>query len=158
VRLRIEKDPESRSQQMKVLGVHMFQHAFKSELGKIQVAAKRIFHLAQSTNQPDFCRDASYLINATERMLAMAVRFPTQQLILFEQPCELSRMIESILCKLDSNLSKKKMVVQKELDESIIMYCDPVHIQEVLKNVLVNAIGVASANVENITHRKRRLR
>ncbi|WP_245809854.1 sensor histidine kinase [Cohnella massiliensis] len=146
VRLRLEKYPDSPDLHGKTPAIFMFYHAFKSELGKMQVAARRIFFLVQRTKQQELYRDASHLIDATERMMAIAVRFrhPSQQLVLYEQSCVLSELVENTLCRLAWEFRNKKLAVRKELDESIVLYCDPAHLQEVLRNLFFNAIEAMS--------------
>ncbi|MEA3570733.1 HAMP domain-containing sensor histidine kinase [Paenibacillus phoenicis] len=144
VRIRLESTPQEPYGNTPL--IFQFYHALKSELGKIQVAARRIFNLAQQTEQQELYRDTSHLIDATERIIAIAFRFrhSSQQLVLYEQSCIINELVEQLLDSLAGEFCSKNLKVRKKLDESIVLYCDSVHVQQVMKNLFYNAIEAMS--------------
>lgn len=146
VRIRLEKYSTSPEPYGETPLTFQFYHALKSELGKIQIAARRIFYLAQRTKQQELYRDTSHLIDATERIMAIAFRFrnSSQQLVLYEQSCIINELVEQLLNSLTGEFCSKNLIVRKKLDESIVLCCDSVHVQQVMKNLFYNAIEAMS--------------
>lgn len=78
--------------------------------------------------------------------MAIAFRFrhSSQQLVLYEQSCIINELVEQLLNSLAGEFCSKNLKVRRKLDESLALYCDSVHVQQVMKNLFYNAIEAMS--------------
>ena len=62
------------------------------------------------------------------------------QLKLTKERCDLAKIVSNIVEKMREEISKKNMSITTNLEKNVFCFCDPMRIEQVLTNLLVNAI------------------
>lgn len=142
VRLRVEKRRLDSTFRALTSGAQIINHTIKNEVGKISLYADRIESYADETNQPALKEDALILQQSAQHMLDMMNRIQgqLQDVALREETCSPSRLITSVIHMLQPYTGKQQIDVRSELDENIMLVCDPVQLREVLTNLCMNAL------------------
>lgn len=67
------------------------------------------------------------------------------------QPNNLTEIIRSCIAKLETEFSKKGITISSQIQDGILCECDRIRIDQVLTNLLFNAINFVPANTGKIT-------
>jgi len=122
-------------------GSTILNHTIKNEVGKIRMFATRIQEYASEEKTEEMKEDIKILLQSTDHMLNMVNRIQehSQEIILKEEPILVHELINETLHKLYPFLQKKQVQIEKNVPEPVQLICDPVHIQEVIGNIVTNA-------------------
>jgi two-component system sporulation sensor kinase B len=141
VKLRVEKRRLDSTLRAMTSGAQIVNHTIKNEAGKISLYAHRIESYAAKTNQPNLQADATVLIQSAQHMLDMVNRIQgqLQDVVLREETIKPSSVIQQVLHDVQPYADKHQVKVVTELDDSVLLRCDPVQLREVLINLCMNS-------------------
>ncbi|WP_025027968.1 sensor histidine kinase [Caldalkalibacillus mannanilyticus] len=134
-------------------GSTILNHTIKNEIGKIRMFTIRIQQYASEENKEKMEEDIQILLQSTEHMLNMVNRIQdhAQAIVLKKEPIAVHKILHQTLQKLGPYLESHKMEINLQLTDDMTLHCDPVHIQEVLTNLMMNATeAVKSSGILNI--------
>ncbi|MFD2368788.1 sensor histidine kinase [Brevibacillus sp. GCM10020057] len=141
VRLRVEKRRLDSTLRALTSGAQIINHTIKNEVGKISLYADRIDAYAADTRQPGLREDAAVLAASSRHILEMMNRIQEQlrDIVLQEKTVQPIRVIAEVAQTLQPYAEAQQVSVLAELDESLLLRCDPVHLREMLTNLCMNA-------------------
>ncbi|MBO8165176.1 MAG: HAMP domain-containing histidine kinase [Brevibacillus sp.] len=142
VKLRLEKRRLDSTLRAMTSGAAIVNHTIKNELGKISLYAERIRSYASPNKQQQMEEDIGVLLQSTHNILEMAKRIQgqIQDIVLKKEAIPLSSLVKRVLHDLTPYVEKVQAEVQMDLDESVTILADPVHLKEVLANLCMNAL------------------
>ncbi|WP_202081392.1 sensor histidine kinase [Caldalkalibacillus salinus] len=146
VKLKFEKhDDVDHTMRSLHSGTSILNHTIKNEIGKINILADKIKYTAEKEKQPQIAQDAEQLMMSSEHVLNMVDRIQDllKDFTLHEANVSLEDCLNQVLIRLDTILTQQKMNVVKLYEGDVEVYVDNVHLQEVLSNILHNAIEAA---------------
>lgn len=147
VRLRVEKKRLDSTLRAMTSGAQIVNHTIKNEVGKIALYADRMHAYAEKTNQSDLKEDTQVLIESSQHILNMVGRIQEQlrEVVLREDQVFPSQIITQVMHTLQPYTEKNRIEVSLELQEEVLLVCDPVQLREVLTNLGMNAIEAMKA-------------
>ena len=141
VKLRFENDPLEDTMKAVSSGTAILNHTIKNEIGKIAISTE-ILKRSLHTSGSDAQRQLQVIAHASEHMLAMMSRIHSQMndIVIREQPCRLHELVDGSLRPYRALLENAKVAVETVYDSKPLVLCDPVHLQEVFGNLIMNAV------------------
>lgn len=141
IKLRVERDPMDSAMQAASSGTHLLSHSIKNEIGKIAISAENIRR--SLTRQDEAAREHLELIaSASEHLLAMAERMHsrTKRIELKPEPCRPDKLAEEAVQRNRERAERLGIELICAFAARPTLLCDPVHLTEMLENLLSNAI------------------
>ncbi|WP_028399956.1 sensor histidine kinase [Ectobacillus panaciterrae] len=142
IKLRIEQQKLDYSMRSLTQGTAILNHTLKNEVQKINYLSEKIADSISRDCKDEALQDIASILNVTDHMLNMVTRIKEKadEIILNEQPQQLTKLLEIQLASLSTILQEKNILLHKDyrIDPEII--CDPAHIQETFSNICMNAI------------------
>jgi two-component system sporulation sensor kinase B len=122
-------------------GSTILNHTIKNEIGKINMFAMRVQDYASEDKRKEMDEDIQILMQSTDHLLNMVNRIQdqTKEIVLKVDPSSIHYMIEGTLRKLRPYLEKHQIKIVQQQTEDVHLLCDPVHVQEVFTNIIMNA-------------------
>ncbi|MUT67004.1 HAMP domain-containing sensor histidine kinase [Paenibacillus sp. NEAU-GSW1] len=139
VKLRFEHDPLESAMKTASSGTSLLNHSIKNEIGKIAISSE---NLKQTLgDREDSMTHLQIIAKASDHLLHMTERMHSQlkTLTLVEEPCRLDQLIEQCLLQHKPLLEQSNISVSVQFSVRPTLLCDPVHLQEAIGNVLMNA-------------------
>ncbi len=138
--LKLEKSRLNSTIQAMSSGTAFLNHTIKNEIQNIWMYMNKI-ESGLSKNQA--LQDNFYFIrNSTNHLMSMVSRIQEQmqQIVLQEAPTRLIDIVEQSINLITPSLQAKNITIVREYALDVTLLCDPIHICEVLCNILKNAI------------------
>lgn len=142
VKLRFENDRRESAMRAVTSGALALNHTIKNEIGKIYILSDRVKYVAEQNNQDMITKDVQTILDSTGHMLAMVDRIQkeSQEIILKPGHYDVSQIIESSIEMMNPYLQIKNIEVVCYIKTKSTIYCDHVHLQEVFRNMIKNAV------------------
>lgn len=160
IRLVIGKDFLDSSIKSVTLGTAMLNHAIKNEIQVMNACIETM----QTIDLPDEARRRLVTISrATEHLTAIVSRIQhlTQENEPIKTLCDLNGILQNVLDTQSPTIRRKKITVENHTIPDATFHGDPVLIQEVLQNIIVNALEAMDSEgilTIQMTKVRRRLR
>jgi Signal transduction histidine kinase len=146
VRIKFEKNRLGNTMKAISSGTLLINHAIKNELAKISICTDNIKASKSQLEKEPFQRSVDenlqIIVNSVNHLSALVGRIhsQTQEIVLTESPQNINGVIDEALNSMSQFLHEKNIqVIQKSSCDPVI-FCDPVHLREVLINICKNAI------------------
>ncbi|TCP70225.1 sensor histidine kinase [Baia soyae] len=142
-RLRVQRQSLNYSIQRILAETSVMNHGVKNDLGKIKLYCEKIKEYAITTNQRELQESIDVVLQAHEKMQKnmMRIQQQTKDQKLYIEEYRVMDMVERSLHQLGIKLKSTDIeVVRKCSDHSLTMLCDHVLIEEVIYNIILNAI------------------
>lgn len=142
VKLRFEHDRRESAMRAVTSGALALNHTIKNEIGKIFILSDRIKYVAEKNKQEVIKKDVETILDSTDHMLSMVDRIQkqSQEIVLMPDNHRLCEIIESCLSQMEPVLQSKNIELIRFIQLESLLYCDRVHVSEVLRNVIKNAV------------------
>jgi hypothetical protein len=153
IKLRIEKQKIDYSMRNLTQGALILNHTIKNEIQKINYLGSRMRTAAVRSDKDELLRDLDSLDRVTGHMLSMIdqIKDKTDEIVLREQEHRLASLLDYCLETLEAAVQHKQIHISKEVRIDPVVSCDAAHIQEVLTNLLVNAMDAMEPGKGSIT-------
>jgi two-component system sporulation sensor kinase B len=136
VRMKIEKFQVDSMLKTMTSGAAILNHSIKNEIAKISLCATNLEDLTQKNE------NAQMILRSTDHILKMVerARHSTQDIILAKRKIDLKIFLEKVLEEFRYQLKEKNVTVTTNLRPGIRVNIDILHMQEVINNIIKNAI------------------
>lgn len=140
VRLRFERDPLDNAMKAVSTGANLLNHTIKNEIGKIAISAENLQRVIPKDDEQSR-QQLQIISNSSEHMLAMVERIHSRlkDIVLSAKLFRLDVLVEQCLMHNEQLLAKEGISVHTDFFARPSLHCDPVHLKEVIGNLLVNA-------------------
>jgi signal transduction histidine kinase len=121
-------------------GTSMLNHAIKNDVGKMKLYCDKIKTYAEESNQNELAADVQVILSATRHIQDMIQRVhqQTQETEMRMEACNPADLIGQIIEQ--SHPLLKNIQVKTTYRSQWLLELDPVHITEVMNNLLANAV------------------
>jgi signal transduction histidine kinase len=121
-------------------GTSILNHAIKNDVGKMKLYCDKINTYAEETNQPELAADVQVILSATRHIQDMIQRVhqQTQETEMRMEICNPADLINQMIEQSQPQL--KNIHVKVSFRGQWELKLDPVHITEVLNNLITNAV------------------
>ncbi|SEN55968.1 sensor histidine kinase [Paenibacillus sp. OV219] len=142
LRLHHEKQRQERSMSALKSGTAILNHTIKNELDKLTYLEERIrTHLwAAERERIEGLLDHIPKVTGHLQQMVQRIQDKTGELSLVKTQQPLHGILEMVLEQLRPYAERKCIRMSSDFGEDIIVFCDPVHLQEALLNLGLNAI------------------
>lgn len=146
IKLRVERYRLDSAIRALTSGVSILNHSIKNELVKIEVLLERVKQNEQVQSQAGCRRDIGLVIDSLEHMNLMVERIhaQTREVVLKPERLAAREWLDKCLHKLETYYDPASITIRNELPADLELYCDRVHVAEVINNLLMNAIEAMS--------------
>ncbi|WP_239618363.1 sensor histidine kinase [Cohnella mopanensis] len=147
VKLRFERDPLEGAMKAVGSGSALLNHTIKNEIGKIAISSENLKSTIPANDEASR-QHLDIISSASEHMLTMVSRIheKTREIVLREQPCRLDQLCEECLDhRQQLLLNDHNIKITADYSVRPTVRCDPVHMKEVVNNLLLNAIEAMPA-------------
>ncbi|GAA3402921.1 ATP-binding protein [Paenibacillus hodogayensis] len=140
VRVRLERDPLDSAVSAVSSGTAMLNHTIKNEIAKISMCADNV-KFALGPEHPDASEQLGLIEKSAEHMRRMVERMhgQTREIVLREEPLRLAERIGEQLAGMSPWLTERRIAVERLTECDPIVRVDPVHVGEVVTNIVHNA-------------------
>jgi signal transduction histidine kinase len=121
-------------------GTSILNHAIKNDIGKMKLYCDKIKTYAEETHQAELASEMQIILSSTRHIQDMIERVhqQTQETVMKMDFYDPSVLIEQIL--MQSNPLLTHIIVKTSFRGKWELYIDPIHIGEVLNNLITNAV------------------
>lgn len=121
-------------------GTSMLNHAIKNDVGKMKLYCDKIKTYAEESDQTDLVSDVQVILSATKHIQDMIGRVhqQTQETEMRMEPIQPAHLISQIIEQSQPLL--KNIQVKITIRSQWVLELDPVHITEVMNNLIANAV------------------
>jgi signal transduction histidine kinase len=121
-------------------GTSILNHDIKNDVGKMKLYCDKIKTYAEESDQVELASDVKVILSATKHIQDMIQRVhqQTQETEMRMEPCNPVDLINPIIEQSQPLLNN--ILVKTTIRSHWILELDPVHITEVLNNIIVNAV------------------
>lgn len=122
-------------------GTALLNHTLKNEVSKISISAENI-KSSKYGNECEIKDSLQTISNAADHISAMMTRIQAQmqEFILCLKEEELTIIVDKTIEAFQPLIHQKEITISKSYTIKPIIYCDPVHVQEVISNLMINSI------------------
>lgn len=153
VKVTIEKNSMDRTMRALTSGTAMLNHTIKNEVLKISMCMRNIEHTmihsnCAISNAEDMHENIGIVNSATDYLTVMINKIQDQvkDIVLNEQVYNIGIIIDKAIDMVAPFLKIKDIGVSKEYSYDLFIFCDGIHLQEVLINLLKNSIEAIEHN------------
>jgi signal transduction histidine kinase len=141
IKLRFEKDVVESTRKAISSGTALLNHTIKNEITKISLCTNNL-HALTRTESSAIHDQLDVITRSTQHMLDMVQRIQhqIQDIIVVEKPTFLIQLIEDSILTTIPIEAEHKITITRMYTLEIELWCDPVHMKEVLNNLIKNAV------------------
>lgn len=143
VKINFEKNNMDTAMKAVTSGNAIVNHAIKNQITKILMSVDNLNANIKDKNA-EIIESIDVISESTIHMLEMIQRIKdkTSDIVLKQEYNNLSSIIDQALNMVDTDIYNKNIILSKSynLDYDIMLYCDPVHVKEIIINVIKNSI------------------
>ncbi|MCX7920704.1 MAG: HAMP domain-containing histidine kinase [Clostridia bacterium] len=141
--IRLEHQHYKNARQSLSSGTAILNHAIKNELIKISLCTENMMSTDsfKKENGKAILESVDYLLDFTAR-----IQDKLSDKALVEKKCSFEQLVTKPLEMLQPILRQKNISVNLNLGSNIDLYCDELHIHEVIKNIVTNSAEAMAAN------------
>lgn len=141
VKVRLEKDPLESAVTAVSSGTAMLNHTIKNEIAKISMSAENV-KFALGRQDAETAEQLDLIVRSADHMKQMVARIhgQMQEIVLEERPNRLSVLVEQNVRSRSAELERSGIRVETDFECDPILLCDPVHVGEVISNLVTNAM------------------
>lgn len=140
VKLKFEKSNMDTAMKAITSSNAILNHTIKNQINKILMG---IDNLSANIIEKNFeiIESIEVITESTNHMLEMVKRIQekTSEIILIEEYYSLYEIIEQSVNMVNSGLENKGVIITKSCESDIMLYCDVVHVKEIIINILKNS-------------------
>jgi signal transduction histidine kinase len=142
IKLHNEKQRLENSMTVIKSGTAILNHTIKNELDKLTYIEDRIRSNLQTNNTRRIEELLNHIPQVTEHLHQMIQRIQdkTGDISLVKTSRSLHGILESVVTQKDPLLDRKRIQKVTDFDRDVMVNCDPVHLQEALFNLCINAV------------------
>lgn len=144
IKLNIENQLHEQSLLALTSGASILNHTLKNEIEKINYLNERGQSLIHGQHPEKAMETLKNIEQVTTHMLDMVNRFKekTNEIVLMEETHSVCSLVEDSLNAIQPLLEKKQVRLIKDFQTEGTLFCDSLHIKEVLNNLFINALDV----------------
>ncbi len=142
IRLKFENERLDSAMKAMTSGTSIINHTIKSDIGKINLLMSLIKQSVQQNDSSQIQTMADDVLQTTDHLysFAMHIQKQIQDMDISMQKTPVRSLIEQALELLTPQLKHKRIAVSTHYSFDGDLECDPVHIREVLGNIMMNAM------------------
>lgn len=142
IKLHIEKQRLDSSIMAIKSGTAILNHTIKNEIGKMDYLRGRIRDKLQLNDIAQIEEHLDRMQQVTNHLQQMVNRIQdkTGDIYLIKTKRSLHAILEEVMNRTEALLEKNKIQKIEEFDRDVTVNCDPIHLQEALFNLCINAI------------------
>ncbi|WP_061860240.1 sensor histidine kinase [Priestia megaterium] len=130
----------------------MFTHALKNEVSKISLGIHNLKVNSLRINSPyirDITEKSDAILDSTKYLLKVIGKFKelNQKFILKKQLVNIYNLIDEVIINEKTLLKLTNLQIENQCTANLVIVCDKIHIQEIIKNLIRNS-------KESIQHNK----
>ncbi|HEX2926843.1 MAG TPA: HAMP domain-containing sensor histidine kinase [Ruminiclostridium sp.] len=159
IRLKIERMSIDNNIDSIIGGMSIVSHAIKNEVSTINLCVDTIMFVENTS--PGMNKKLHIIKDSCKNLLEFTRKVSDMKLYKMNyKPCLISEILDKVINQVAPSILKKDITIFNNSKIDATMLIDPVHISEVLKNLLINAIeaiqteGTITVNTELINNRK----
>ncbi len=159
VRFKIEKINIDNNIDSAIGGMSIVSHAIKNEVSTINLCVETIMCVEKTS--PGMANKLSIIKDSCKNLLEFTRKLNEIKLYKMNfKPCLLSEIISKVINQVAPSICEKNIQIINDSKIDITMLIDPIHVSEVLKNLIINAIeaihteGVIKVNTEFLNNKK----
>lgn len=147
IRLRLENKMLNKSIRVISSGSEILNHALKNQILLISACSsimKNDFiksNISVPTEILTIEKSSKHILEMVQR-----IKSHSQEIIIVYSDCKLKEIIEGVLFSLNNLIIEKNITVELSCDEEASLYCDRIHMIEVLHNIITNSIDAIENN------------
>ncbi len=150
VKVKLERDQLTGTIRSVTSGTLILNHAIKNELAKMTVCMENIKRAARKgeANIAGIHENTEFVQESLQYLSLMVKKIQSQveEIIITKEPVNIAEIIDKVLKLLALPLREKNIQVIREIDPHLQILADSFHLQEVLINVINNAIDAMGPN------------
>ncbi|MCS1351944.1 HAMP domain-containing sensor histidine kinase [Mechercharimyces sp. CAU 1602] len=145
IRIRVEREQLERTLRSAESGTSLFHHTIKGEIGKISLGADNLRGML-SGEERVARRQLEIIASSAQHMKEMAARMHslTQKVALLEEWVVIDLLLDDVRLSFADQWKEARMRTVVVGEKPLLFYCDPVHMREVLTNLVQNAFEAAT--------------
>ena len=130
-------------------------HALKNDLSKIEWCTDFLAAQGAPAKEVDILRRSA----AHLKQFISQTQLYSEKISLFLEECDISALLRSVAEEFNNSAEKRGKVLIAACDAEPL-FCDPAHLEEVLRNLIVNGLDAAGKNGEvtlayqNLAHKR----
>lgn len=142
IKLRIERQKLDYSMRHLTQGALILNHTIKNEVQKINYLSSRMRNSIINNDKEEMLYNLTHLDRVAEHIQNMMnqIKERTGDIVLLEEEHRMADVLENSIMALESMMQAKRISIHQEMGCYPVMLFDKSHIQEVLNNLLVNAL------------------
>ncbi|WP_242855686.1 sensor histidine kinase [Ruminiclostridium josui] len=159
VKVKIERINIDNNIDSAIGGMRIVSHAIKNEVSTISLCVETIMCVEETS--PGMENKLSIIKNSCKNLLEFTKKLNELKLYKMNlKPCLLSEIISKVINQVAPSICEKNIQIINASKIDVTMLIDPVHVSEVLKNLIINAIdaireeGIIQVNTEYINNKK----
>lgn len=134
-------------------GTSCLRHAFKNDLEIVNLFTRKIEEYAAQHHIEPLQKATSIVMNKNKHLLSLMKRVNhlTSELVLVKEKRNIKQTVENVIESFKPKLAKHRIQVHKLYEQPILSHpiyveYDPVHIEEVLLNIINNSVEAMAQN------------
>lgn len=142
IKLKIERERLDHSLRTLTMGVSILNHSIKNEIQKIDYLAEKCSSLLRAGQNGKAAQTIEQVHGLTHHLLHMVNRIKekAEDVELDESEQDVHDLVDSILDSARTLVENKPVVLSASHETDGLLLCDPVHVREMLSNMIRNAL------------------
>ena len=143
-RLEQERKMQAESEKLKNNFVSLISHDLKTPITKIQAICDRL--LSKIPSPPQYIKDIKSLRHESTELhsyiqsILRVSQIESQDFQIHKEATDINKIIRNVILQLNPMAKEKNIIIEKDLEPMFLVELDSVLIQEVLLNIIENAI------------------
>ncbi|UVI33433.1 sensor histidine kinase [Paenibacillus spongiae] len=149
IKLKIERQQFDHTMKTISIGTNFLNHTIKNEIQKLNYLGNRTKDYVHADNKDLALQAIDSMFPVIEHMQNMVDRIKekTDEITLKERPESLAFIIESALATIKPVFEEKQIELVTNYTCDVNLYCDKLHLSEVISNITMNAYEAVEANI-----------
>ncbi|MFD1674845.1 ATP-binding protein [Alicyclobacillus fodiniaquatilis] len=137
-------------------GTSFLRHAIKNDIGLIDVFSNKIKSYAVQNNMETLIHDSDVILNKNANLLALMKRINTMtaEITLYPEKGDIRETVKTVINRIQDKLETNKTTVKCSFGpgSQFELNYDQAHIEEVIRNVLQNAMEALGSQRTRVIH------